>query len=131
MSKSEEKIEQIFYNEEIPCIREKTFKDLKQGKLRYDFYLPSMEILVEYDSEIHFKEVPKFHSGYEDFKKACERDRIKNTYALSHNIPLYRVPFYDFYKIKRVVDILNPKYLVKNKWHNDTLRHELASGGKI
>ena len=35
-----------------------------------------------------------------DFLKAKERDRIKNSYALSHNIKLYRIPYWEVENIK-------------------------------
>lgn len=70
MSKSEEKLYSIFTKEKFPCIREKTFQNLGNGKLRYDFFLPTLGILIEYDSEIHFHEVPKFHKKYNDFYHA-------------------------------------------------------------
>ena len=124
MSKVEDKFEYMFYLSNIPCIREKTFKDLKQGQLRFDFYLPTMNVLVEYDSEIHFQKIPKFHRKYNDFSHAQENDRIKNSYALAHLIPLYRVPFWDLSHIKTASDILQDKYLVKSKWHNDIMYRE-------
>ena len=119
MSKTEDKIQDIFRTAGISCIREKTFPDLKKGKLRFDFSLPTMNVLVEYDSEIHFQKVPKFHRTYNDFSHAQENDRIKNSYALAHLIPLYRVPYWTLSNIKTVSDILSPRFLVTSKWHND------------
>lgn len=124
MSKTEDKIQEIFQSAGIPCIREKTFPDLKKGQLRFDFYLPTMNVLVEYDSEIHFQKVPKFHRTYNDFSHAQENDRIKNSYALAHLIPLYRVPYWTLSNIKTVSDILSPQFLVKSKWHNDIVYRE-------
>lgn len=105
MSKIEDKFEMMFRREGIPCVREKTFSNLKNGKLRFDFYLPTKNVLVEYDSEIHFQEIPKFHRKYNDFSHAKENDRIKNSYALAHLIPLYRVPYWALSHIKTVSDI--------------------------
>jgi len=70
MSKIEEKFARIFTSAGIKFVREKSFKDLKNGFLRYDFYLPNMNILVEVDSMLHFKMVPKFHKDEHDFKHA-------------------------------------------------------------
>lgn len=125
MSKSEDYISQIFTKEKISYIREKTFSDLHYGKLRYDFYLPDLNILVEYDSEIHFKEVPKFHKKYNDFSHAQQNDRIKNSYALAHNIPLYRIPYWNLKQIKCFNDIIQKEHLVTSKWHNDIIYRNL------
>ena len=106
MSKAEEKIEQIIKQSNLNCIREKTYSDLHGGRLRYDFYIPEKNILIEYDSEIHFQEIPKFHHKYNDFSHAQQNDRLKNSYALSHYIPLYRIPYWELNNIKTVQDIL-------------------------
>ena len=127
MSKAEDNIERIFRQNNINCIREKTFQDLHGGRFRFDFYLPEKNILVEYDSEIHFKEVPKFHHKYNDFSHAQQNDRMKNSYALSHSIPLYRIPYWELQNIKDINDIFQQKFLVQSKWHNDIIYREYIS----
>ena len=127
MSKAEDKIEQIFIQNGIKCIREKTFQDLHKGHFRFDFYLPEKNILVEYDSEIHFQEIPKFHHKYNDFSHAQQNDRLKNSYALSHSISLYRIPYWEFNNIKNIEDIFQQKFLVQSKWHNDIIYREYIS----
>lgn len=124
MSKIENKFAQIFEKANIKYIREKNFSDLKYGYLRYDFYLPAMNVLIEVDSMLHFKQVPKFHQTKHDFLHAQQNDRLKNSYALSHKINLYRVPEWEFDNIKTVQDMLNPSFLVKSKWHNDQIYRE-------
>ena len=67
MSKIENKFAKIFISANIPYIREKTFHELKKGLLRYDFYLPTLKILVEIDSMLHFELIPKFHKSKAEF----------------------------------------------------------------
>ena len=50
-SLGEEKIITILKKEKVPFEREKTFKDLKHGLYRYDFYLPSLNVLIEFDGQ--------------------------------------------------------------------------------
>lgn len=123
MSKPENYIESILQKESISYIREKTFSDLKKGKLRYDFaiYHNSIMTLLEYDSEIHFKFIPKYHKTPIDFQAAKERDRIKNTYAITHNITLIRIPYWELSNIKQFRDIFKSQFIVSSKWHNDLL----------
>lgn len=123
MSKAEDYIETILKKEYIQFTREKTFSDLKSRKLRYDFciYYNKQIILLEYDSEIHFNYTPKFHKTQKDFLSAKERDRIKNTYAITHNIPLIRIPYWELKNIKQFRDIFKSSFLVCSKWHNDLL----------
>ena len=96
MSKIEDKFASIFTSAGIKYVREKTYPNLKNGYLRYDFYLPDLNVLVEVDSMLHFKLTPKFHKSKHDFTHAQQNDRLKNSYALSHKIVLYRIPEWEF-----------------------------------
>ena len=49
MSKGEEKVKSILDKSKISYVREKTFPDFRNGKLRFDFYLPGFGILIEVD----------------------------------------------------------------------------------
>ena len=107
---------------------EKTFKDLKSHKghsLRFDFALydnkGNLTYLIEYDSIIHFQFVPIIHKTEKEFKSAQERDRIKNSYCLSHNIPLIRIPYWALKDLTYEKIFNTPQYLVKSKFHNDYL----------
>ena len=130
MSKVEDRFAQIFISANIPYVREKTFSELKNGILRYDFYLPTFNILVEIDSMLHFKPIPKFYKSKTDFTHAQQNDRLKNSFALSHNIKLYRIPEWEFQNIKTFADILQQKFLVKDKWHNDRIYREYLKGNQ-
>lgn len=121
MSKLEEKIIVVLKKEKISFVREKTFPDLKFGYYRYDFYLPSFNILIEVDGEQHMAFNKKFYKSREDFLKAKERDRKKNSYALAHKIPLYRIPYYEVNNIVKFEDIINEKFLVTSIYHNDRI----------
>ena len=70
MSKIEDKFASIFSSAGIKYVREKSYQDLKNGYLRYDFYLPDLNVLVEVDSILHFKPIPKFHKTKHDFTHA-------------------------------------------------------------
>lgn len=115
MSSYEEYIVNILIKENISLIREKTFKDLKKGKFRFDIYLPSMNILIEIDGEQHFNPI----YGRRALLKAQEHDRRKNQYCLANNISLYRIPYWEIKNIHNVKDILQDKFLVKYYWHYD------------
>ncbi len=112
----------ILREEKINFFREKTFSDLHKGLFRFDFYLPGYNILIEVDGEQHFTFVHKFYNSNSDFKKMQEHDRIKNSYALAHGIKLYRIPYWEIKNIHNFSDIIQDKFLVKTKWHNDYLK---------
>ena len=125
-SSLEEKIITILKKEKINFQREKTYPDLKFGYYRFDFFLPQYNLLIEVDGAQHYKFSKIFHKKRQDFLKAQERDRRKNSYALSHNIPLYRIPYFEIENINIFQDILQDKFLVKDKWHCDNVARLLS-----
>ena len=125
-SSLEEHIISVLKKEKIKFQREKTYPDLKQGWYRYDFFIPSLNFLIEIDGAQHYKFSKLFHKKRQDFLKAQERDRRKNSYALSHNIPLYRIPYFEIENINTFQDILQDKFLVKDKWHCDNVAKLLS-----
>ena len=80
----------------IDFIEEYVFLDLP--KSRFDFAIIKNEKivrLIEFDGEQHYKDVKQW-GGLELQQK---RDKVKNDYALSHNIPLVRIPYWEIDKI--------------------------------
>ena len=124
-SSLEEKIITILKKEKIKFQREKTYTDLKFGYYRFDFFLPQYNLLIEVDGAQHYKFSKLFHKKRQDFLKAQERDRRKNSYCLVHNILLYRIPYFEIENIKQFKDIIQDKFLVKTKWHCDEVARNI------
>ena len=120
MSSYEEEVVKILKAAAIKFQREKTFSDLQGGRYRYDFYIPSINIIIEIDGAFHFKPI----RGEQELKAQKERDRRKNSYALAHNIPLYRIPYWDLDggAVKNYNNLIQKKYLVTSRWHNDRIK---------
>ena len=121
MSKYEDIVISILKKERINFLREKTFKDLKHGLFRFDFYILDLNgapIIIEVDGEQHFKPI----YGRKPFLKGQEHDRRKNSYCLANNIPLYRIPYWEIKNLKTATDIFQDNFLVKTRWHNDRLK---------
>ena len=123
MSKPEEKIIAILQREHISFFREYRFSDL--AKYRFDFYIPSLNVVIEYDGEQHFQRVKKFQKTRGDFLRQQARDRKKNEFCLRRAIKLYRVPYWEIDNISCFKDLCRPKFRVKDKYHNDKLRRQL------
>ena len=88
-------------------IPQKEFKGLfglGNGLLSYDFYLPKLNLLIEYQGEQHERYIPGFHKTYDDFLKQLEHDRRKREYAQIHNIKLLEIWYWDFDKIEEILD---------------------------
>jgi len=102
-SKGEFKIQQYLKENNIKYLKEYVFKECCNIKpLRFDFYLPDKNILIEYDGEQHFKPVEYF-GGEEAFKRIQKTDKIKTDFAKIKNIPLIRIKYKDFDKIEKIL----------------------------
>ena len=66
---------------------------------RYDFYLPKLNILIEYDGELHYSAV-EFFGGVDALKKTQERDKRKDALAKLNNIPLIRIHYEEYKNIE-------------------------------
>lgn len=120
MSHYEEQILKILKEANVNFVKEKTFKDLKRGLFRFDFYISDLNgnrVIIEVDGEQHFKPI----YGRAAFLKGQEHDRRKNSYCLANNIILYRIPYWEIKKINSISDIFANKFLVRDRWHNDRL----------
>ena len=67
---------------------------------------------IEFDGEQHFKETSKQWTKNSSLLQIQKRDKIKNEYALSHNIPLARIPYWERDKITLEM-LMGDKYLIK------------------
>lgn len=80
-SSYEQTIKQLLDKNNIAYDTEKIFKDCRcDSPLRFDFYIPELNMLIEMQGEQHFKEV-KFWGGKEGLQKRQERDKIKEDYC--------------------------------------------------
>lgn len=104
-SKGEQKINNWLKENDIDFIPQKEFEGLlgTGGKnLSYDFYLPSYNLLIEYQGE--------FHDGTaqlqtkEDFKRQQEHDKRKFNYAKNNNINLLEIWYYDYNNIENILE---------------------------
>src|SRR3972149_546294 len=102
-SKGEIKITKILEEKNIIFTYQKTFDDCKNVfKLPFDFYLPDYNTCVEFDGAQHFKAF-KYFGGEKTFKARQLNDQIKNKYCKNNNIPLLRIPYWDFKNIETIL----------------------------
>lgn len=112
VSGGELEIKQILQKNNISFLTQYTFPDFPRK--RYDFaIIDSNKIvirLIEYDGEQHYHPID-FFGGEEGFEKTILRDQEKNHYAITHNIPLIRIPYLKR-KYITLNDILGDEYLI-------------------
>lgn len=106
-SRGEEKVAQILSELGIYSLSQHTFDDcVYEGKLRFDFYLPDCNTIIEYDGEQHFEGCPT--NGYwteELLATVRARDKVKDEYCAEHDIKMIRIPYTDF-------EILDKDYIL-------------------
>jgi hypothetical protein len=106
--KGEQKIAKYLTKFGIKFETQKTFEDLKDRDfLRFDFYLPDKNLIIEYDGIQHYEPVNfggcTKEQAEENFKNQQIRDKIKNEYCNENNINLLRIKYTDFKNINKII----------------------------
>lgn len=102
LSKGELKIKQILDSHKIKYKQEYLIHEI--GNKRFDFAIldnnNKVIKLIEFDGIQHYEDTgfSKLNKG-ESLQKRQESDRIKDEWAATHNIPLLRIPYWDYDKI--------------------------------
>jgi len=94
-SHGEHAIALFLKNMNVAFEAQKTFPDClgnNKRPLRFDFFVPEMNLLIEYDGEQHFRPVDIF-GGMKEFLKRKKYDITKNNYCKVNHIPLIRIAF--------------------------------------
>lgn len=102
-SKGEKEILSFLISNNIEYISQKYFENLVGlggGKLLYDFYLPTHNLLIEYDGEFHYQVV----YSKNDYIKQQEHDKLKNDFAIKNKITLLRIPYWEFDNIAKILN---------------------------
>ncbi len=93
-SSGERIINNYLIENKIDFVREKKFKNCKYiNCLPFDFYLPELNILIEFDGKQHHVFVEHFHKTEQKFKIQQEKDAIKTQYCIDNKIELIRIRF--------------------------------------
>lgn len=102
-SRGEKALSYFLEKNSICYEREKKFDNCKyKNLLKFDFYLPKENILIEYDGIQHYKETKQF-GGEKAFQELKTRDAIKTKFAQDNNIPLLRIPYTEFNNIENII----------------------------
>lgn len=89
----ERKIATYLEKNNISYVRQKKFDGCKYiAKLPFDFFIPNMNLVIEFDGIQHFKPV-KLFGGEKEFEKTKIKDEIKSRYCLDNNINLMRISY--------------------------------------
>ena len=90
----EERIKSFLLDKNIVFENQKTFDDLKdKRKLSYDFYIPSKNLLIEYNGKQHYRK--SFGMTSKQFHLQLHHDWLKRKYARDNNINLLTISYKD------------------------------------
>lgn len=115
-SKGELKVLHFLKENQIPYTTQKMFDDCINPKtnkrLKFDFYIPSKNLLIEYDGPQHYRcgRVGTHIISQEDLAYTQHKDKIKTLYAKSKGIKLIRIKYTQFKQIEKILrrfDIYN------------------------
>jgi very-short-patch-repair endonuclease len=108
-SHGEGKILNFLENSRIGYLPQKMFNDCRNPKtnkmLKFDFFLPTKNTIIEYDGEQHFQTgyVGKHKITSKEFSDIKYRDRIKTKYAKNKGINLIRIKYVEIGNIKNLL----------------------------
>lgn len=92
----------------INFIPQQRFDDLISDcniQLRYDFYLPDYNLIIEYDGEYHYNPI----HGEDTLIRTKKNDEIKTKYAEKHGIQLIRIPYYESHNLLSILQCIIDK----------------------
>jgi len=121
-SKGELKISRILNKLNLKYIKHPHFKDLvswkRKSKLKYDFYLPDMNLCIEFDGRHHY--YPMSDDIFNNLEKHFQTrtsDKIKEIYCRDNKIDLLRIPYWEGKNSLKILD----SALSKDKSIRDTV----------
>ena len=92
----ENNLKEFLKENNIKFEKQKKFSNLKDKKyLSYDFYIPSKNLLVEYNGVQHYKFNKFFHKDEHEFHRQLHHDWLKRKYAKDNNINLLVIPYWE------------------------------------
>jgi hypothetical protein len=116
-SKGELLTEKHLNDNGIVYIKQMTFdgcRGTRGYKLRFDFYLPNYNILIEIDGIQHYTYGQNFNGHKitkEEFERTKRNDEIKTRYAFDNKIKMVRIPYRNKKDYNNIVPILTKEIL--------------------
>lgn len=105
-STGEEKIRKILDKYQIKFKKEHMFKTcvnpITGRKLRFDFFVPKLNLVIEYDGEQHFRPVNGW-GGDKAYHDVVFRDGFKTNWCKQNNINLLRIPYTELDNVEKIL----------------------------
>lgn len=78
-------------------------KCIYKKRLPFDFYIPKLNMCIEYDGIQHFKKATGSWGKHVDLQQLQYRDSIKTKFCIDNSIKLLRISYKDFDKIESIL----------------------------
>jgi hypothetical protein len=103
MSKGEYSIKCFLEDNNILYNYEYSFNNcINNKKLRFDFYIKSHNICIEYQGEFHYKKIIGISTDL-SLEKQKKCDNIKKIFCTNNNIKLLEIPYWNFKNINKIL----------------------------
>lgn len=111
-SDGENKIIDFLVKNNISYIREYRPEWVKPNRYRYDFYIKSLNLIIEYNGTPHYKDNAWFKTSAKEYQKT---DKYKKDLALKNGCNYLVIPYWEFDNIETILlkEILEGGY---NQW---------------
>lgn len=97
-------IENLLKKVDLIYEKQKKFTKCRlKNLLSFDFYLPLLNICIEYQGQQHYEPV-EYYGGKKRFELQIKRDNIKKEYCKNNNIKLIEIPYW--YKEENIKNII-------------------------
>ena len=101
VSKNENIIKEWLDLHNIKYERQKRFDGCKNKRqLMFDFYIPSINGVIEYDGEFHYQKIKGLNN---DPKYQQQNDLIKDQFCLMNDIKILRIPYWEKDNIESIL----------------------------
>lgn len=102
-SKGEDLVSEYLLKHNLTFEREKTFENCKyKKKLRFDFYINSLNACIEFQGVQHYKPIEHF-GGDARYTSQLKKDNIKVEFCKENNIKLIRIPYFEIDNIDNIL----------------------------
>ena len=105
-SHGERELKELFDQLKVGYMKEVRFEGCKSPKgkyLRFDFFLPDYNLLIEYQGMHHYKPINKYKRAIAVHKTTVEHDLLKVRFCQNNNISLLCIPYWDRCKMRELI----------------------------
>ena len=85
---------------------QKYFKDWDIGIHYFDFYLPTLNLIIEYHGQQHYSFNPYFHHTLENFNYRLEKDKTKKENCLKHGINYVSINSKNYCHLEKILSTI-------------------------